>query len=793
MAINYKTVTYRTVDETNDNANYHWVELSSSHVPTVKGLVRRIAILCGTTSSGMTTDPIYLGIWERQDNGGLNFLGCSINAVTQEINEDSVWEFDGAIISGKPLVLGLLSNPDEQWNGSSELLLRSRVRRDDSDGCIIVTDVGNIRVTPDITFTIDVAEFIPDEEPEPEPEPEQEETHRVVDISKYWIQIIRDTNEFKQIAAAENPEFNGLLDAIYNALKDGFIHEATGYGVGRWEKLLGLIVKDGMTLEDRKTQILTHLSVKLPYTWRVLKQMITTCVGEDNYTMFIDNDTQTLHISLMSNVVSKTDEIKQLFKRVLPMNLVVEHGIPMDYTELEYLESSGEQNICVQAPNLITSFEKWTHEADIQFLSTNGARLGFIHRNGQSWGLDAQNRMTMVGTEERLNVDGSQRNVITYTVQQNVVDKDFRANCTLSVKGSQVTHNAYATLFTQSWKFGLFKCAEPYLPNDYSLVGAIRLYGCKCWSDSVEYDLVPVLDADGTPCMYDKVSHQCFYNEGKGKFGYKIKSTGKVADIEDLLTELEYLESSGTQWASLGKCPTYIGARAMLTCHNFANRFSLATASNEFAFFRCTGTLTETTVSMLGAVNNAQQTVWPLKEVVSRKIEIFQNWKMDGNALLKDPYSDWTYRHNNVFPSQLEQVDKNLWLFTFNGGSYNFIGKIYYVTISQREDIYMDLVPVLDANGTPCMFDKISRQCFYNKGTGTFGYRIKATGEESAPFSLRDPYYTAPSGIYARKVGENELEIVADTEEVQGEGWEQFANTAEAYEQFNIKEVNEND
>lgn len=97
-----------------------------------------------------------------------------------------------------------------------------------------------------------------------------------------------------------------------------------------------------------------------------------------------------------------------------------------------------------------------------------------------------------------------------------------------------------------------------------------------------------------------------------------------------------------------------------------------------------------------------------------------------------------------------------------------------------------DLFPVLDTNGTPCMFDKISRACFYNAGSGTFGYRIKRTGETTAPMSLRDPYYVAPSGVYARVNGENALEIVADTEEITGEGWEWFANTAEAYAHFGI-------
>lgn len=84
------------------------------------------------------------------------------------------------------------------------------------------------------------------------------------------------------------------------------------------------------------------------------------------------------------------------------------------------------------------------------------------------------------------------------------------------------------------------------------------------------------------------------------------------------------------------------------------------------------------------------------------------------------------------------------------------------------------------------MYDKVSKTCIYNAGTGSFGYRIKRTGAEAAPMSLRDPWRVTPSGVYARPVAENELEILADTEETTGDGWEWFANVADAYEHFGI-------
>lgn len=342
MAIEYKTITYRTVESANDNATYCWVELSASHVPAVNGLIKRIVIQGATTSaSGLTTDPMYLGIWERQDDGGLISLGCSKNTIVQAINQQNVWDFDGAIIRGKSLLLGLLSSPDEHWTNNTQLLLRSRVQTNDTDGCVILTNIGRLKVTPDITFTVEYPEYVPDAEPE-EPEPEQ--TQRVVDISKYWIPIIRSTDEFKQIAGAENPEFNLLLGNIYNVQNEAFILESTEYGVSRWETILGIIPTENMTLDERKTQILNYLNIRRSYTIRTLRQMLAAIVGEGNFTLSLDNDTQTLYLSLAISLTQvQVTSVKALMERVVPMNLVIEmtweNGMSVtdEYYPLEYV------------------------------------------------------------------------------------------------------------------------------------------------------------------------------------------------------------------------------------------------------------------------------------------------------------------------------------------------------------------------------------------------------------------------------------------------------------------------
>lgn len=144
---------------------------------------------------------------------------------------------------------------------------------------------------------------------------------RIVEIEKYWTRVVRDTAEFQQIARALNPEFNLILGCIYRILKDAFIADATEYGVSRWEKILELPVSPSATLEERKVQILTYLSIRRPYTIRVLKHMLSAIMDEDSYTLNINNDTSTMTVKIADDKYRA--DVQLLMQRVLPQNLIL--------------------------------------------------------------------------------------------------------------------------------------------------------------------------------------------------------------------------------------------------------------------------------------------------------------------------------------------------------------------------------------------------------------------------------------------------------------------------------------
>lgn len=58
----------------------------------------------------------------------------------------------------------------------------------------------------------------------------------------------------------------------------------------------------------------------------------------------------------------------------------------------------------------------------------------------------------------------------------------------------------------------------------------------------------------------------------------------------------------------------------------------------------------------------------------------------------------------------------------YNTGEYTQMieARIYYVQIYSDTTLVRDFIPVLDLSGVPCMYDRVTKEYFYNQGTGQF-------------------------------------------------------------------------
>jgi hypothetical protein len=188
-------------------------------------------------------------------------------------------------------------------------------------------------------------------------------------------------------------------------------------------------------------------------------------------------------------------------------------SIPPGYTQLEYLDSSGTQYFALPM--------RWeTHTG----LSVKG---GFISYDSMFFGGELYPENIRCGS-------------YPWSTTSNVVFKNTASSLyakfdygtiiygTLNfLNDGLITINDATTAYRPSARdaniamFGIMDYLKGYGDGSYKPVNTdpCRLYFLKISNDSIiERDFVPVLDSDGTPCLYDKISRKCFYNSGTGSF-----------------------------------------------------------------------------------------------------------------------------------------------------------------------------------------------------------------------------------------------------------------------------------
>lgn len=77
-----------------------------------------------------------------------------------------------------------------------------------------------------------------------------------------------------------------------------------------------------------------------------------------------------------------------------------------------------------------------------------------------------------------------------------------------------------------------------------------------------------------------------------------------------------------------------------------------------------------------------------------------------------------------------KEVNAPLFLFERSDHKHHFSGKIGTVTFTRGGKKSLNLIPCLNEHNIPCMYDTVSGKSYYNKGTGTFGYKLLQEAEQ---------------------------------------------------------------
>ena len=213
-------------------------------------------------------------------------------------------------------------------------------------------------------------------------------------------------------------------------------------------------------------------------------------------------------------------------------------------------------------------------------------------------------------------------------------------------------------------------------------------------------DLIPVLDWDMKPCMYDKVSGELFYNAGKGEFSYGRE-----------IHYVEYLESTGTQYIDTG---VYFND----TTHTYGWEIEAQAVNTGYNSYKWFTGYSQNGVNSCGGYgdNATQYTFYPAGK-----------YYQDG-ALVSTPSGGDKYAPvKNTISLTNKICDYSLVLFARMVSSSNTIDaggtkRIFTAKYYDNSVLVRDYYPAVDENGVGFMFDRVTHTIFDNAGTGVFSY-----------------------------------------------------------------------
>ena len=202
-----------------------------------------------------------------------------------------------------------------------------------------------------------------------------------------------------------------------------------------------------------------------------------------------------------------------------------------------------------------------------------------------------------------------------------------------------------------------------------------------------------------------------------------VKEAATFAMRSQYKQELEYLESTGTQWID-------IGTTINTSTDEIEMYFELTEENNYKWFF---GEYDTNARLGLGSGDGKDKRNF-LYKATTVKIT---------DAETYGKKHKYTINASGGFIDDVPKISfsnfasvSTLYLFNLNidsSSDYKCKAKVWSYKQSRNGVLIRDLIPVLDQNDVPCMYDQVSGDLLYNQGSGVFLYYIKtdkSTNEE---------------------------------------------------------------
>lgn len=461
-----------------------------------------------------------------------------------------------------------------------------------------------------------------------------------------------------------------------------------------------------------------------------------------NHDLCCDSDVQ----SVIKNIEQKNWTVEKTYNN---------HLLPKGYTRIDFLESTGYQTLSFDWTTDIfytvdiacmkhSTIDYDMGKQDITYRTRYAAR-------SSGWNLYASGK---VGDAELAEI-GKRVTVyheLNYSSQASALGVNDRI-----------------------WRLNLMGTHQP--PQKYYMFSEVRNTGIGHYrifqahitdKQNKEMSFVPAISPDGEPCMYDKITKQTLYNVGSGSFVAGIKSLSQLATLSENLPdatsdtstihlslpssllldydELEkvmdrfadkgwiieikswyedeqisgnvmpvsFLESTGSQWIDIEEP---LNHTCVIEC--VSQRISaggiygarLENGSQEFILWA--GCSTVRWGSYWPSYNLNYNASPVILDIIHTKH--YNKFELNGEIVARA-----------AKPQETWENEINCYLFAVNladEATHISQSRIWAFKLEKEGQVCRNLIPVI-AEGVPCMYDKITKQSFYNSNEDSNSFII---------------------------------------------------------------------
>lgn len=147
---------------------------------------------------------------------------------------------------------------------------------------------------------------------------------RNVDLAKYNdYETEAKSIDWRVRCDSENLDFDIISYRILKTFFDRFILAATGDGLSRYEKILGIEPGKNESLEDRRKRVYLLWNKKIRWTHRTFLKWLDVYLGKDNYKLSLDYDKYGIEIevTIKESIYFDLDDFRMQVRDIIPANL----------------------------------------------------------------------------------------------------------------------------------------------------------------------------------------------------------------------------------------------------------------------------------------------------------------------------------------------------------------------------------------------------------------------------------------------------------------------------------------